>query len=191
MRSQEELANSIAFMFEQQMRSDGGWWPTAAPTDRQHALTATGAVRPCGRCGTDTRAATRTRKSVRRRHPWIFSGRVADVARRPAARRHRRRRATDGEALGRGAYSPASQIRARMWTFDPDTVVDDAFVADRIARRCSAARPPAQRSPTRRGWCSARPTACPGVIADRYGDTIVVQLTTAGADRWRESLPTH
>jgi 23S rRNA (cytosine1962-C5)-methyltransferase len=28
----------------------------------------------------------------------------------------------------------------------------------------------------------------PGVIADRYGDTVVVQLTTAGADKWRAAI---
>ena len=28
----------------------------------------------------------------------------------------------------------------------------------------------------------------PGVIVDRYGSVVVIELTTAGADRWRESI---
>ncbi len=28
----------------------------------------------------------------------------------------------------------------------------------------------------------------PGVIADRYGDVVVLQLTSAGADKWREAI---
>ncbi|EHV28831.1 50S rRNA methyltransferase [Escherichia coli] len=32
-----------------------------------------------------------------------------------------------GKWLARGAYSPASQIRARVWTFDPSESIDIAF----------------------------------------------------------------
>jgi 23S rRNA (cytosine1962-C5)-methyltransferase len=93
----------------------------------------------------------------------------------------------DREALGRGAYSPASQIRARMWTFEPDAVVDEAWIAARVTA-----------SSRRRADLSARTDAArlvfaesdglPGVVADRYGPWVVVELTSAGADRWREPI---
>ena len=58
-------------------------------------------------------------KSLRQRHPWIFSGAIAAVDGRAGTRRHRRRCiSADGAFLARAAYSPASQIRARVWTFD-------------------------------------------------------------------------
>ena len=111
-------------------------------------------------------------RSLHRRHPWIFSGGVGHVAGDPAPGDTVVVQSVDRTVLGLGAYSPASQIRVRMWTFDADTEVDDEFVHDRIVaaaararRRCSPA------APTRPDWCSARPTACPGVIADRYDDT--------------------
>ena len=96
----------------------------------------------------------------------------------------------DGRFLARAAYSPASQIRARAWTFDPAQQIDAAFFGTTIARACAA----------RASLLSARHTACrlvhgecdglPGVIADRYGDTVVVQLLSSGADFWRDTIAT-
>lgn len=118
-------------------------------------------------------------------HPWIFSGAVADLVGSPAAGDTVRVVSAQGECLGFGAYSPESQLRARMWTFDPDAVIDDSFVADRIA---SSAR---RRAGLGTISDSARlvfseADGVPGVIADRYGNTVVLQLGTAGADRWRD-----
>ncbi len=73
-------------------------------------------------------------RSVLRRHPWVFSGAVADVqgAPQPGATVE----VTDfaGAWVARGAYSPQSQIRVRLWTWEEDEPVDDAFVASRLER---------------------------------------------------------
>jgi 23S rRNA (cytosine1962-C5)-methyltransferase len=127
-------------------------------------------------------------RSLLRRHPWIFSGGVARVDGDPEPGATVEVRAADGQSLGFAAYSPASQIRARMWTFDPTEQVDEAFVAARIA--ASAARRAHLLSS---GTDSARivfseADGVPGLIADRYGDTVVCQLTTAGADAWRDVI---
>jgi 23S rRNA (cytosine1962-C5)-methyltransferase len=127
-------------------------------------------------------------RSLLRRHPWIFSGGVARVDGDPEPGTTVEVRAADGQSLGFAAYSPASQIRARMWTFDPAEQVDAAFVAARIA--ASAARRAHLLSS---GTDSARivfseADGVPGLIADRYGDTVVCQLTTAGADAWRDVI---
>ncbi len=126
-------------------------------------------------------------KSVRRLHPWIFSGGVAAVAGDPRPGDTVRVLSSAGESLGRAAYSPNSQLRARMWTHDPDTQVD----ADLISRRIVAAS-------SRRAHLDAITDAhrvvfseadgVPGVIADRYGNTIVVQLGSAGAELWRDPV---
>mgnify|MGYP002138664244 CR=1 FL=1 len=39
----------------------------------------------------------------------------------------------DGRTLARAAWSPKSQIRARVWSFDPQTIIDDAFFKRRVA----------------------------------------------------------
>lgn len=128
-------------------------------------------------------------KSLRHRHPWVFSGAVARVEGDPASGDLVALTAHDGAILGWGAYSPASQIRARAWTFDPGQAVDEAFLARRL--EAAVAR--------RTGLLDARHDACrlvhsesdglPGLIVDRYGDVAVMQLLSAGAERWREFWP--
>ena len=73
-----------------------------------------------------------------RRHPWIFSGAVSRIDGVPEAGESVQIISSDGTPLGTGAFSPESQIRVRMWSFDPAIAVDDAFVSDRIARAVGA-----------------------------------------------------
>lgn len=132
-------------------------------------------------------------KSILRRHPWIFAGAVArlDGRARPGdtvdvvagGGKHA------GEVLARAAWSPASQIRARAWSFDAIDPIDDAFFKRRIAaavERRTALPELAGQQGLR--LIHAESDGLPGVIADRYGDTVVVQLTSAGADKWRKAI---
>ena len=126
-------------------------------------------------------------RSLKRRHPWIFSGSVARVAGHPEPGDTVVVEAADGTFLAHAAYSPSSQIVARVWSFDEGDVIDDAFVAHRIT--ASAAR----RSPLLARTNGARlvfseADGVPGLIADRYGAFVVVELTTAGAERWRDTI---
>ncbi|MBP5301222.1 MAG: hypothetical protein J6Y80_07425, partial [Victivallales bacterium] len=70
--------------------------------------------------------------SLLRRHPWVFSGAVSRVVGKPAAGETVDIRAANGRWLARAAYSPNSQIRARIWTFQEDEAVDAQFFARRI-----------------------------------------------------------
>ena len=98
-------------------------------------------------------------------------------------------RGDDGTAYGWAAYSPESQIRARMWTFEPDATVDAAFVTAQVvaaAARRSQLLSSGITDSARLVFSEA--DGVPGLIADLYGDTVVCQLTTAGAEAWREVL---
>jgi 23S rRNA (cytosine1962-C5)-methyltransferase len=123
-----------------------------------------------------------------RGHPWVFSGAVAAVEGDPAPGETVEVLASDRSFLARAAFSPSSQIRARVWTFDEGELVDEAFFARRIAAAVSA-----------RGALAANPEgACrlvfaesdglPGVIVDRYADRLVAQFLSAGAERWKEAI---
>ena len=131
--------------------------------------------------------------SLRRRHPWIFAGSVATLKGRARAGDTVIVEDEHGVVMGRAAWSPESKIRARMWTFDANETIDHAFFKRRVAQ--AVAR--------RHGWSVLRGNqiepagerlihgeadSLPGVIADRYGDTVVLQLTSAGADAWREAI---
>lgn len=128
-------------------------------------------------------------KSVLRRHPWLFSGAIAQLEGRARAGDTVDIVSHEGRPLGRAAWSPASQIRARMWSFDAAETIDHAFfkrcVAASIARRAALPELAGQQGLR---LIHAESDGLPGVVADRYGDTVVVQLTTAGADKWRGAI---
>ena len=126
-------------------------------------------------------------KSVRRHHPWIFSGSVARVNGTPSPGDTVLVTSAAGEALGRAAYSPESRLRARMWTFDAETVVDDALISGRIVAAASRRNGLASVTDAAR-LVFSEADGVPGLIADRYGDSIVVQLGSAGAERWRDVI---
>ena len=127
--------------------------------------------------------------SVLRRHPWIFSGAVAKVEGTPASGEAVRVLSSEGAVLGAGAYSPSSQIRVRMWTFDGTQPVDEAFVAGRVAQAVGArAVFMAEDATNAYRLVNAEADGVPGLVADRYGDWIVCQFTAAGAERWKKEI---
>ncbi len=122
-------------------------------------------------------------ESLLRRHPWLFSGAVAS----------RQGDGSDGLAevldsrgqpLARGAYSPRSQILARLWTFDGRTP-DRALFLERFeeARRLRERVVPPETTGFR--VVNSEGDFCPGVLIDIYGNTAVVELLTEGTVAWR------
>jgi 23S rRNA (cytosine1962-C5)-methyltransferase len=125
-------------------------------------------------------------KSLRRRHPWVFSGAVERLEGTPAAGASIEIVAAGGELLGRGAYSPSSQIRARVWSFEAHETIDAAFFRGRLARAIESRRRLGLLEPqTACRLVFSESDGLPGLIVDRYGDYLVCQLLSAGAEAWR------
>ncbi|MBU3694768.1 MAG: 23S rRNA (cytosine(1962)-C(5))-methyltransferase RlmI [Rhodocyclaceae bacterium] len=124
-----------------------------------------------------------------RRHPWVFANAVDALVGRARPGDTVLVETHDGRPLGRAAWSPASQIRARMWTFDADERIDDAFFRRRIdaAVACRVAHPSLAGQDGMR-LVHGEADQLPGVIVDRYRDTLVVALNSAGADKWRAAI---
>lgn len=128
-------------------------------------------------------------KSLLRRHPWIFAsaikhqngkahmGDTVDVL------------AADGRWLARGAWSPDSQIRVRVWTFSEDEIIDNGFFLRRIERALSM-RQALSKGRELTAWrlVGAESDGLPGITIDVYGDVLVCQLLSAGADKHRDKL---
>lgn len=95
--------------------------------------------------------------------------------------------AADGSFLAWGAYSPASQIVVRVWSFVESDTVDAAFIAHRVSAAAASRADLAHRTNAAR-IVFAEADLLPGVIIDRYGSVAVMELTTAGADYWRDAL---
>lgn len=128
-------------------------------------------------------------KSLLRRHPWVFSGAMARVEGAPAAGDTVAVRAADGGFLAWGAFSPASQIRVRVWSFDEAETIDAGFFRRRVARALALRRAFGIDAATDAyRVVHGESDGLPGVVADRYGDTLVLQLASAGAERWRDAI---
>lgn len=121
-------------------------------------------------------------RSLQRRHPWIFQGSI-DKGRADAGETVRVDSA-DGEFLCWAAFSPESQIRARAWSFDATERIDAAFFQRRIESAVAVrARLPIASDAVR--LIHGESDGLPGLIVDRYGDTLVAQFGTAGTERWK------
>lgn len=126
-------------------------------------------------------------RSVLRRHPWIFSGAVARVDAAPELGATVIVRSADGEFLAKAAYSPKSQIVARIWSWDEAETIDSGFFARRLKQAIQARASLAQTTNAIR-LVNAESDGLPGLIVDRYADLMVCQFLTTGADHWKETF---
>jgi 23S rRNA (cytosine1962-C5)-methyltransferase len=128
-------------------------------------------------------------KSVLRRHPWIFSGAVSKVEGEPPSGETVLVLDSKGSFLARAAYSPHSQIRARIWSWDESEMIEAEFFNRRLARAIAARSlvPELVNSEALR-LVHGESDGIPGFVADRYGDTLVVQILSAGAEMWKDIL---
>ncbi|NMC80537.1 MAG: 23S rRNA (cytosine(1962)-C(5))-methyltransferase RlmI, partial [Chloroflexi bacterium] len=126
---------------------------------------------------------------MKQRHPWIFSGAVARVQGTPEKGSTVEVFSAGGELLGRAAYSPESNIRARMWTGRADERVDIDFFHARVQRAIDLRQGLAIEANTNAyRLVYAESDGLPGLIVDRYGPVLVVQSLTAGSDYWLTTL---
>jgi 23S rRNA (cytosine1962-C5)-methyltransferase len=128
-------------------------------------------------------------KSVRQRHPWVFSGAVARVEGAPQPGAVVEVADAAGQFLAWGMYSPRSQIRVRLCTWEAEEAVDRAFLQRRL-ERARAGRAALEQDPATSAYrlVHAESDGLPGVIVDRYGPYLVLQLLSQGAEVWRHEL---
>ncbi len=128
-------------------------------------------------------------KSLRRRHPWIFSRGIDRVEGKPELGETVDVYDNKGEWLARGAYSPQSQIRVRVWTFNKNEAIDVNFFVNRLNAAQSLRDVLAARDGlTGYRLIAAESDGLPGITIDRYQDYLVCQLLSAGAEAQRDVL---
>lgn len=134
-------------------------------------------------------------KSLLRRHPWVYANAIDRVEGKPASGATVIVRAHDGRFLARAAYSPHSQIRARVWSFDENEPIDHAFFKRRVQRAV------AHREAMVSGTGAVRlifgeADGLPGLIVDYYKEDVaegargqlVCQFMAAGVEAWKEAI---
>ncbi len=124
-------------------------------------------------------------RSLLRRHPWIFESAIAKGG--GDSGETVRVESADGRFLAWAAFSPTSRIRARAWSFDEAQRIDAAFFAAAVGRAVRARQRFSIESDGVR-LVHGESDGLPGLIVDRYGDTLVAQFTSAGTERWKAVL---
>lgn len=128
-------------------------------------------------------------KSLQRRHPWVFSGAIAHVDGAPGNGQTVAVRGADGEFLASAAYNAASQISARVWSWREDEAIDAEFFRRKISSALAARNMLALADDsTGMRLIHAESDGLPGLIVDRYGEVLVMQIGSAGAEFWRDTI---
>ncbi len=121
-------------------------------------------------------------RSLRLRHPWVFTGAVDEVEELPGASPGDLGDVVDhrGAFLGRGTVQPESQILCRILSFQP-SAIDEAFFEERI-RNAAALRRSLFEEGATNSWraVNSEGDAIPGLVVDRYGDFLAAQTLTSG-----------
>ena len=121
-------------------------------------------------------------RSLLRRHPWVFDSAIAKGS--ADAGETVRIESHNGQFLAWAAFSPASRIKARVWSWDEGQRIDAVFMGQLIDKAVAA-----------RAWFDIQSDGLrlvhgesdglPGLIVDRYGDTLVAQFTSCGSERFK------
>ena len=124
-------------------------------------------------------------RSLQRRHPWVFESSVASG--KADAGETVRVQASDGSFAAWAAYSPQSMIRLRAWSFEEAERIDAAFFERRIARALAVRARLAVASDGVR-LIHGEADGLPGLIVDRYADTLCAQFLAVGIERWKATI---
>jgi 23S rRNA (cytosine1962-C5)-methyltransferase len=121
-------------------------------------------------------------KPVRQRHPWIFSGAISRIEGEAIDGEVCDVASSQGEFLARGYLNRRSQIAVRLLSWNADEAIDAAFWRARIQHAIDA-RP---RDVNAQRWVNAESDGLPGLIVDRYGEWLVVQVLTLGMEKLKD-----
>lgn len=127
-------------------------------------------------------------KTLLRRHPWLFSGALREVKREIANGATVAVVSNNGEILAKGAWSPHSQIRVRLWTFDPAEEVDAGFFIRRISNAIDLRKAFIPLEDNAFRIINAEADGLPGLIVDRYADYLVCQFLSAGTEYFKQEI---
>lgn len=119
---------------------------------------------------------------VRAGHPWVFSGAIARTEGEEPAGTLARVISADGMLIGIGYVNPRCSITVRLLTWQ-DEAIDACFIRKRIVAALTLRQATLPPRTTGYRLINGEGDFLPGIIVDVYGDFLVCQFLTAGADR--------
>jgi 23S rRNA (cytosine1962-C5)-methyltransferase len=128
-------------------------------------------------------------KSMLRRHPWIFEGAIEKAEGTLRSGETVDVLAHDGTWLAKAAYSPQSQIRARVWSFEKAEVIDNSFFKRKLEQaKARKAHILTKYATNAYRLIAAEADGLPGITIDIYNNVVVIQLLSAGAEKHRKKI---
>ena len=128
-------------------------------------------------------------KSLLRKHPWVFTGAVAELSEAPSDGETIRIVDAEGRFLAWGAYSSHSQICGRVWSWQIEDRIDENFFRGRVAKAIhNRARSQLTYTTDAMRLVHGESDGMPGLIVDRYGDFLVAQFLSTGAEYWKDPI---
>ena len=126
---------------------------------------------------------------IKRKHPWIFSGAIEKVEENPSNGETVQIFTSDEKIVGSGSFSPSSQIRVRVWTFNPEEKVDSNFFRKKTDQAKSLREKIIDISTTNAyRIINSESDGLPGLIVDRYVEYLVCQFLSSGVEFFKESI---
>ncbi len=126
-------------------------------------------------------------RSFVRRHPWVYATAIAKLQGNASPGDTVEIVSSNGEWLARAAYSPNSQLRARVWTFNQDERIDREFFEGRL-RAAFARRTYLKSRSNALRMVFGEADGLPGLVIDQYADWLVVQMMSAGVEFWKATI---
>jgi 23S rRNA (cytosine1962-C5)-methyltransferase len=128
-------------------------------------------------------------KSVLHHHPWIYSGAIQSSSKISSSGETVVIKNSNGEFLAWGTYNPKSQIASRVWSWDKDVTIDEDFIKRKIINAFQSRNNIFLNTITNsyRVFYSES-DGIPGLVLDLYGNFLVLQITSAGAEYWRDTI---
>lgn len=128
-------------------------------------------------------------KSILRKHPWIYSKAIKKIKGSVGLGDLVDVYSSESKWLARGSYSPESQIRIRIWTYDEQEQIDQAFFDRKIARAHAVRADLISRQQlTGYRLVAGENDGLPGITIDKYDNLIVCQFLSAGAERFKGNV---
>lgn len=127
-------------------------------------------------------------KSLLRKHPWIFSGAIDSIDDNIELGETVEILSSDKKFFAVGAYSPHSQIRIRVWSFN-HIEINKVFFTEKISSAVTFRKSIIdEKKYNAYRIVNSESDGLPGLIVDKYNNILVCQFISAGAEKWKQTI---
>jgi 23S rRNA (cytosine1962-C5)-methyltransferase len=127
-------------------------------------------------------------KAVLQRHPWVFSGALAQVKGKPQNGDVVKVLDADADFLAYGYYNDQSRVAVRLLDWDENATIDEQWWKAKIEAAIKAREHLQNNDTTTCRLIFSEADYLPGLIVDRFGDYLALQILTSGIEQVKETI---